>query len=270
MRHSAQALRGYAFCSDRELAGVDLGGQLGDAFIAHYLGLLNTGAADLQGLRCDALRNCFGRSRFGGPSALHVRQLRSHHRALIVIQMTPVQIARQDEGPGISLDFRRDGSYRGRCCRRAGDSSTRAGAGLWRPSPGRRWRAARGRALRYPFDCLDNLRSLCATHDASVKELPTGGRRRGGSFVSRAVCVDGWPRDWRRGYPRSPMAEILWNGQGPPDAAPASSWGVKRGPIPRRPSRPQVAKSPRGVKRACRGEKRHDSRLSRGVKRRIY
>ena len=42
-------------------------------------------------------------------------------------------------------------------------------------------------------DRVDNLRSLCATHDAQVKETPTGRRRNGGRFVARGVDADGWP-----------------------------------------------------------------------------
>ena len=42
-------------------------------------------------------------------------------------------------------------------------------------------------------DRLDNLRSLCATHDAQIKEQRHGGRRRGGRPVVRGCDVDGWP-----------------------------------------------------------------------------
>src|ERR1700730_10893258 len=44
-----------------------------------------------------------------------------------------------------------------------------------------------------PADRLDNLRSLCATHDAQIKEQRHGGRRRGGRPVVKGCDVDGWP-----------------------------------------------------------------------------
>jgi hypothetical protein len=44
-----------------------------------------------------------------------------------------------------------------------------------------------------PADRLDNLRSLCRTHDAQVKELRYGGRRRGGVPVAKGVDAEGWP-----------------------------------------------------------------------------
>lgn len=51
-----------------------------------------------------------------------------------------------------------------------------------------------------PADRLDNLRSLCARHDAQVKELPDGTRRNGGEFTIRGADADGWPLDpTRRG-----------------------------------------------------------------------
>ena len=49
------------------------------------------------------------------------------------------------------------------------------------------------------LDHLGNLRSLCATHDAQVKETAAGARRRGGLFVVRGVDQAGWPRDPSRG-----------------------------------------------------------------------
>ena len=42
-------------------------------------------------------------------------------------------------------------------------------------------------------DGLDNLRSLCTTHDAQIKEDSSGRRRRGGRPVLRGCDVDGWP-----------------------------------------------------------------------------
>jgi len=52
---------------------------------------------------------------------------------------------------------------------------------------------------RYPTpeDRLDNLRSLCGTHDAQVKETRAGlqTRRNGGRFTIRGTGADGWPLD---------------------------------------------------------------------------
>src|SRR5258707_7037017 len=42
-------------------------------------------------------------------------------------------------------------------------------------------------------DRLENLRSLCATHDAQIKEQPDGPRRRGGRPILRGCDADGWP-----------------------------------------------------------------------------
>ena len=47
-------------------------------------------------------------------------------------------------------------------------------------------------------DRLDNLRSLCAFHDAQVKERPSGTRQRGGRFSIRGADRDGWPMDPQR------------------------------------------------------------------------
>lgn len=44
------------------------------------------------------------------------------------------------------------------------------------------------------LDTLDNLRSLCSTHDAQVQVMRDGARRQGGRFKSKAVDADGWPR----------------------------------------------------------------------------
>jgi hypothetical protein len=41
-------------------------------------------------------------------------------------------------------------------------------------------------------DRLDNLRSLCASHDAQIKERRSG-RGRGGRPVVKGCDVDGWP-----------------------------------------------------------------------------
>jgi hypothetical protein len=46
-----------------------------------------------------------------------------------------------------------------------------------------------------PFDRIDNLRSLCGTHDAQIKERPASGRGRGGRPVIKGCDADGWPRD---------------------------------------------------------------------------
>ena len=43
-------------------------------------------------------------------------------------------------------------------------------------------------------DVLTNLRSLCATHDAQVKEQ-NGKRKSGGAFRVRGADADGWPID---------------------------------------------------------------------------
>ena len=44
-----------------------------------------------------------------------------------------------------------------------------------------------------PEDRLDNLRSLCATHDAQIKEHRNGQRGRGGRPVLKGCYIDGWP-----------------------------------------------------------------------------
>lgn len=44
-------------------------------------------------------------------------------------------------------------------------------------------------------DVLTNLRSLCASHDAQVKEDASGKRKRGGRFTVRGADADGWPLD---------------------------------------------------------------------------
>jgi hypothetical protein len=44
-----------------------------------------------------------------------------------------------------------------------------------------------------PFDRLDNLRSLCASHDAQIKERRNGQRGRNGRPVVKGCDVDGWP-----------------------------------------------------------------------------
>jgi 5-methylcytosine-specific restriction endonuclease McrA len=44
-----------------------------------------------------------------------------------------------------------------------------------------------------PADRIDNLRSLCATHDAQVKEMASGARRRGGRFTVKGADAEGWP-----------------------------------------------------------------------------
>jgi len=51
-------------------------------------------------------------------------------------------------------------------------------------------------------DALHNLRSLCAHHDAALKELPSGKRRRDGKAIVRGCRSDGTPIDpshwWNR------------------------------------------------------------------------
>lgn len=51
------------------------------------------------------------------------------------------------------------------------------------------------------LDVLSNLRSLCASHDAQVKELG-GKRKQGGEFAVRGCDESGWPLDpshpWNR------------------------------------------------------------------------
>jgi len=51
-------------------------------------------------------------------------------------------------------------------------------------------------------DALHNLRSLCATHDAQVKEGPDGKRKSDGKLTVRGCRPDGTPCDpnhwWRR------------------------------------------------------------------------
>jgi len=44
-----------------------------------------------------------------------------------------------------------------------------------------------------PADRLDNLRSLCAPHDAQIKERRGGGRGRGGRPVIKGCDAQGWP-----------------------------------------------------------------------------
>ena len=46
-------------------------------------------------------------------------------------------------------------------------------------------------------DHLGNLRSLCAHHDAQLKERPNGSRS-GGAGRIRGANADGWPLDPRR------------------------------------------------------------------------
>ena len=46
-----------------------------------------------------------------------------------------------------------------------------------------------------PQDCLENLRTLCRSHDSQVKEPRRGGgeRKQGGVFRVKGCDVDGWP-----------------------------------------------------------------------------
>lgn len=48
------------------------------------------------------------------------------------------------------------------------------------------------------YDVLTNLRSLCAGHDAQVKETAAGNRRQNGAFTVRGSDVNGWPLDPKR------------------------------------------------------------------------
>jgi hypothetical protein len=43
-------------------------------------------------------------------------------------------------------------------------------------------------------DRIDNLRSLCLSHDAQVKEF-RGRRKQGGRFKVRGCDAEGWPND---------------------------------------------------------------------------
>lgn len=44
-------------------------------------------------------------------------------------------------------------------------------------------------------DALDNLRSLCTTHDNQIKEDANGIRRTDGKLIVRDCDADGWPLD---------------------------------------------------------------------------
>lgn len=50
-------------------------------------------------------------------------------------------------------------------------------------------------------DALYNLRTLCGRHDAQVKELPSGERRRDGKPILRGCDADGWPLSQPGGEP---------------------------------------------------------------------
>jgi hypothetical protein len=50
------------------------------------------------------------------------------------------------------------------------------------------------------LDTLDNLRTLCGTHDAQVKER-AGVRKQDGQFRVKGCDVDGWPLDPNRRAP---------------------------------------------------------------------
>jgi hypothetical protein len=45
------------------------------------------------------------------------------------------------------------------------------------------------------FDTITNVRTLCAHHDAQVKELPSGKRRRDGKPIIKGCDANGWPLD---------------------------------------------------------------------------
>lgn len=51
-----------------------------------------------------------------------------------------------------------------------------------------------------PQDTLSNLRTLCAHHDAQIKEMASGKRRRDGKPVVKGVDKDGWPLDPNHGW----------------------------------------------------------------------
>ena len=51
-----------------------------------------------------------------------------------------------------------------------------------------------GLAHACSFDRLDNLRSLCLSHDAQVKEF-RGRRKQGGAFRVKGCDANGWPLD---------------------------------------------------------------------------
>ncbi len=48
-----------------------------------------------------------------------------------------------------------------------------------------------------PADRIENLRSLCATHDGQAKEMRDGRRRNAGQFTVKGCDAAGWPRDPR-------------------------------------------------------------------------
>lgn len=50
-----------------------------------------------------------------------------------------------------------------------------------------------------PQDRIENLRTLCKSHDAQVKERRrgVGMRARGGTFILRGCDAEGWPLDPR-------------------------------------------------------------------------
>jgi hypothetical protein len=50
-----------------------------------------------------------------------------------------------------------------------------------------------------PEDRLDNLRSLCATHDVQTKEQHSGRRGHGGHPVVKGCDAGGWPFSGRGG-----------------------------------------------------------------------
>jgi hypothetical protein len=54
-------------------------------------------------------------------------------------------------------------------------------------------------AVPYPceYDVLSNLRTLCKTHDAQVKEENRRGgqRKQAGRFKVRGCDIEGWPHD---------------------------------------------------------------------------
>jgi hypothetical protein len=51
------------------------------------------------------------------------------------------------------------------------------------------------------FDVIDNIRTLCLSHDAQVKEQRSGSsstRKQGGVFRVKGCDDEGWPYDPRR------------------------------------------------------------------------
>jgi len=57
----------------------------------------------------------------------------------------------------------------------------------------------RGATIPTEADTLSNLRTLCASHDAQLKEQANGERRNGGRARVVGCDAEGWPLDPARG-----------------------------------------------------------------------